>query len=114
MGIGHFNLSGTRNITAPTTTDPVTFGYGGWNDYYPGVLDDVRIYNRALTADEIAGLASLGNGLPWDSDGDGLADCLEDSNGNGAVDSGETDWQSAADFGLKVWITEPKSNSNLP
>ena len=26
----------------------------------------------------------------------------------------ETDWQSATDLGLKVWITEPKSNSNLP
>jgi len=30
------------------------------------------------------------------------------------VNTGETDWQSANDLGLKVWITEPKSNSNLP
>ena len=111
---GTLDNSGTRTIAAPTTTDPVTFGYGGWNDRYPGVLDDVRIYNRALAADEIAGLAALGNGRPWDTDGDGLADYLEDSNGNGAVDSGETDWQSASDLGLKVWITEPKSNSNIP
>jgi hypothetical protein len=51
---------------------------------------------------------------PTDGDGDGLADYLEDLNGNGSVNSGETDWQSASDLGLKVWITEPKSNSNVP
>ena len=54
------------------------------------------------------------NNVPIDTDGDGLPDYLEDRNGNGTVDSGETDWQSATDLGLKVWITEPKSNSNIP
>ncbi len=55
-----------------------------------------------------------GNGNPLDTDGDGIPDYLEDANGNGTVDSGETDWQNAADAGLKVWITEPKRSSNLP
>jgi hypothetical protein len=54
------------------------------------------------------------SGSPTDTDGDAVPDYLEDANGNGAVDSGETDWQSAWDLGLKVWITEPKGNSNLP
>src|SRR6266478_5830991 len=81
--------SGTRSISAPTTTDPVTFGYSGWNDRYPGVLDEVRIYNRALASDEIAGLASLRNELPWDTDGDGIPDYLEDRNGNGVYDTGD-------------------------
>jgi len=54
------------------------------------------------------------NGNPLDYDSDGLPDYSEDRNGNGAVDSGETDWQTASDLGLKVWITEPKSNSNIP
>jgi len=111
---GTLDNSGTRSIAAPTTSDPVTFGYSGWNDRYPGVLDDVRIYNRGLTADEIAGLVSLSNGRLWDTDGDGVADYFEDRNGNGTVDSGETDFQSATDLGLKVWITQPKSNSNIP
>jgi hypothetical protein len=31
------------------------------------------------------------NGLPLDSDGDGIPDYVEDANGNGAVDAGETD-----------------------
>jgi len=49
-----------------------------------------------------------------DSDGDGIPDYLEDRNGNGTVDSGETDPQVGSDAGLKVWITEPKSNATLP
>jgi hypothetical protein len=51
---------------------------------------------------------------PYDADGDGIPDYLEDANGNGIVDSGETDWQSASDLGLKVLITRPKNNSVIP
>jgi hypothetical protein len=36
-------------------------------------------------------VASDSSGTPNDSDGDGLADYLEDLNGNGSLDSGETD-----------------------
>ena len=57
---------------------------------------------------------ALTNGAPIDTDGDGIPSYLEDSNGNGVVDSGETDWQSATDPGLRVWISDPKNNSNLP
>ncbi len=35
------------------------------------------------------------NGIPLDSDGDGIPDYLEDRNGNGGCDSTETDWQSS-------------------
>jgi RHS repeat-associated protein len=34
------------------------------------------------------------NGLPLDSNGDGIPDYLEDANGNGLVDNGETDWSA--------------------
>lgn len=54
------------------------------------------------------------SGQPLDSDGDGMPDYLEDANGNGNVDSGETDWQTAGDLGLQVRITVPKRASNLP
>ena len=53
-------------------------------------------------------------GLPLDGDGDGLANYLEDANGNGSVDSGETDWQTANDWGLRVFITRPRSGSIVP
>lgn len=57
---------------------------------------------------------ALANGNPNDADGDGIPDYLEDANGNGTVDSGEMDWQNASDLGLKVQITRPQNNSNLP
>jgi len=59
-------------------------------------------------------LALDGNGNPLDNDSDGWPDYFEDRNGNGAVNTGETDWQSATDLGLKVLITRPKNNSNIP
>jgi len=80
-------------------------------NFWNGDLDDVRVYNRTLIATEIALQLNIGTG---DTDGDGFADYIEDRNGTGDVDSGETDWQSASDLGLKVWITEPKNNSNIP
>jgi hypothetical protein len=54
------------------------------------------------------------NGFPVDTDGDGIPDYLEDANGNGVVDSGETDWKSASDPGLKVLITRPKNGGIIP
>ena len=38
------------------------------------------------------------SGQPLDTDGDGLADYFEDTNGNGSPDSGETDWLSYNSF----------------
>jgi hypothetical protein len=53
-------------------------------------------------------------GLPIDTDSDGTPDYLEDANGNGSVDSGETDWQSGTDPGLRVLITRPRNGAILP
>jgi hypothetical protein len=39
-------------------------------------------------------VALNGSGQPVDSDGDGVADYIEDANGNGTADIGEADWQS--------------------
>jgi hypothetical protein len=54
------------------------------------------------------------NGVPVDTDNDGVPDYQEDSNGSGSVSSGETDWNNATDLGLKVLITRPRNGSNLP
>ncbi len=54
------------------------------------------------------------SGNPLDKDADGFVDFPEDLTGNGTVDSGETDPASPTDLGLRVQITNPKSNSNIP
>ena len=54
------------------------------------------------------------NGVPIDTNGDGIPDYLSDSNGNGIVDSGEIGWNVSGDLGLKVLITRPKDNSSIP
>jgi hypothetical protein len=56
----------------------------------------------------------LTNGVPIDTNGDGIPDYLEDANGNGVVDSGEIDWLVAGDLGLTVVITQPAANSTIP
>ena len=51
---------------------------------------------------------------PLDTDADGVHDYLEDRNGNGATDSGETKTTDASDAGLLVRITRPRPGGNLP
>jgi hypothetical protein len=53
-------------------------------------------------------------GKPVDTDGDGTPDYVEDENGDGAPGSGETDWQNAADPGLRVRILRPRDGGNIP
>ena len=51
-------------------------------------------------------------GNPLDSNGDGIADYLEDANGNGIYDAGDLgDWQG---LNLKVLISRPRNGSILP
>jgi len=92
------NVEATKSMyyEAATSGEPVTLGGRpgyAW-ETFNGALDDVRIYHRALSAGEVAGLSNL---VDWDydSDGDGIPDYLEDRNGNGSADSGETDWQQS-------------------
>ena len=59
-------------------------------------------------------VATDASGAPLDADGDGSPDCAEDLNGDGAVNSGETDWQDASDLGLKVWILRPRTSGTVP
>ncbi len=53
-------------------------------------------------------------GNPIDTDGDGTPDYLEDIDGDGIVDSGETDPADASDQGLRVIITRPKHGAIVP
>ena len=68
--------------------------------------------NREATC--VLGGDARAHGQRQDADTDGIPDYLEDINGNGVVDSGESDWQNAGDGGLRVFITRPRENSVLP
>lgn len=52
-------LSTNTVISEITTTAQMNFGYSSyWNDFhYEGLLDEVRIYDRALNSEEIATLS---------------------------------------------------------
>jgi hypothetical protein len=54
------------------------------------------------------------NGVPIDTNGDGLPDYLSDANGDGAVDSGEIGWNIPGDLGLNVLITRPPNGATVP
>ena len=44
-----------RRRPAPTGAGPLTFGANNvWGEHFRGLIDEVRIYNRALSAAEIA------------------------------------------------------------
>jgi hypothetical protein len=46
-------------------SNPLTFGYAGYNsEYYKGVIDDIRMYNKVLTVSEVEALFNEENGTP--------------------------------------------------
>jgi hypothetical protein len=88
------------NATPPTGTNTTNWRLGtqfNWAHYFQGKMDDVRMYNRALTAQQVADLYSAGattanptiktvsrNGLVgyWNLD-DGTSTIATDFSGNG-------------------------------
>lgn len=49
------NLEASLQLGDPITTNalPLTIGGNSWGEYFPGAIDELRIYNRALTQIEI-------------------------------------------------------------
>jgi hypothetical protein len=75
--------------------------------------------NQAVESDSIVDIgyhyvATDTNGIPLDSNGDGIPDYLEDANGNGLVDSGEIGWNIVGDLNLQVLITRPRNGATVP
>lgn len=50
---GAVDATGRRTQKPATSKHPVTIGYGQMHAGFPGAIDDVRIYNRALSKDEV-------------------------------------------------------------
>src|SRR6185369_17370952 len=51
-------------------------------------------------------VATDGNGVPIDTNGDGIPDYWEDANGNGSIESGEIGWNIPGDPGLSIQILQ--------
>jgi len=57
------SLVGTNAVSAIITdNDPIYIGYGGSDRYFPGKIADVRLYNRALSPEEVRILYELTGG----------------------------------------------------
>jgi len=109
--------------TPYTSTDLVTLAYSGAYTRYNGVLDDVRIYNRGLSGDEIASLYGMrglvghwklneGSGTSaGDSSGLGNAGTLS----SGATWTGGIVGSNALNFngGSSAVVTMPSSTPEL-
>ena len=124
-------------VTDPDDS-PLSFGAFGGNLPFSGVLDELQIYDRALTAEEAERLFANG-GEPLrtegagDSDGDGLDDVrevalgtdplLDDTDGDGLDDGEEvnlyltdplsvdTDGDGDSDFFEQLFGSDPKSEA---
>ena len=44
---------GSDNLSGNIVASSMTIGYGDWDRFWKGIIDEVRIYNRALSASEI-------------------------------------------------------------
>jgi len=84
-----YDLSGTeqRPVYIGVGADS---GSGALEKFYQGWVDDVAVWNEALTEDQIATVMS-GDFSEWISDG-----ILGDYNDNGQLDAGDLDLQAAA------------------
>src|SRR5262249_53167129 len=109
--LGRFYLpTNSVFVDKASITNASQFGYY-WHTTFTNQTRELT--NRLDLGFHVLSTDTSGNML--DGDLDGLLDALdEDRNGNGKLDSGETDWTSATDLGLKVQITNPKANSNIP
>jgi len=102
-----------QTVTSPLLTNGSTYATNLGLFHYT-VCTNEMVETNYLISRGYHYVAVGSNGLPLDANGDGVPDYLEDTNGNGAVDSGEIDWLVAGDLGLTVTITQPANNSTIP
>src|SRR5207247_3884013 len=87
---GNLENTVTYSAAVNVNNDPLYIGMYYSTSYgIPATIDDVRVYNRALSSAEISAFVSPSYTQLFDSDGDGLPDYLEDWHGHGVAGSGE-------------------------
>ncbi len=60
---GNLDSTASRTGTPATSADPLTIAYAGFLTYFPGRIDEIKIYNRALSSSEIAAMYATPAGL---------------------------------------------------
>jgi len=84
-GVQELTRTDTGSNVIPDSSAPLTIGWAEENFFFDGIIDEVTLYNRALTAEEIAAIASAG---VWGKC-DEVPEILQipgDSNQDGGVD----------------------------
>jgi len=110
----YYQLTNSAVIDWDTNTTANTIGLYHYT-VTTNLVSGIQIKERASFVDvSFHYVATDSTGKPIDSDGDGMPDYIEDTNGDEFVNSGETSPDSATDLGLKVIITRPKNNSTIP
>lgn len=101
-------LETTQARTGTIGIDTRTLYIGGrpGSDQFDGRLDDVRLYNRALSAEEVALLSASGSGLiaHW---------TFDDATGVAVLDSSGNNRHAAFNTGTPAWITTCSSDAYL-
>jgi len=99
-------------------TNSIFIGKGSTNANLLGLYHYTALTNNVKESNSVVEIGyhyvATTNGVPIDSDLDGTPDYLEDANGNGTLDSGETRIENPSDPGLKVLITRPRNGAILP
>lgn len=95
------NSQSIPGITLTYTNSPVKVGSGDYNNPFAGYVDDLRIYNRALTSTEVTDLAAGGCGP-------GVAAAVTATSDNGASSqtaATPTAEKTLTDTGLNITLS---------
>lgn len=114
----------TASKTGAMNTDPSVLAalgnqpLGAGAKPYDGLLDDVRIYSRALGTNELATLMRWGHERWWDTDRDGMPDDWEEDNfgsTSNALGSAVADWDKDGMCNLfELYAgTQPTNNASV-
>ena len=117
-----FYLNGNleNSITTPTTAllfNPIQLGWNGYSLYFKGSIDEVRIYNRSLSASEITSLTGVTSTVckdGIDNDGDGSIDLADFGCSslidNNEINNGATECSDGIDNDNDGFIDQDDSN----
>jgi hypothetical protein len=129
LGAAQLSPEGTNNVVVTNSFNWQPSWFGNYYQSTNSLLiqkgdrtaDQIGLYHFTTQTNQVPetnSIVDIGyhyvatdtNGIPLDSNGDGIPDYIEDANGNGL----EIGWNITGDLGLQVIITQPRNGSTLP